>query len=168
MSTERELRCYDYVNQPYAAVHGLLRADTRGLLARATSVAAARAEAVTAKLELRLGPVAIATEVDVDVTSVEETVSPLRTPATRFGIDWRARRGQSLFPVMHASLTVYALSGHETQVVFSGQYEPPLGPVGAAIDALVGHHIAEACALRFVQEVAAELRHELAAGARCA
>jgi hypothetical protein len=168
MSTERELRCYDYVNHPYPAVRRLLGDDTRGLLARATTAAATRAEAVTTQLELRLGPIAIATEVEVTVTAVEETVSPLRTPATRFGIDWRARRGEGFFPVMHASLTVYALSAHETQLVFSGQYEPPLGLVGAAIDALVGHHIAEACALRFVQEVAAELRHELASDARCA
>jgi hypothetical protein len=168
MSPERELRCYDYVNQPYPAVRQLLCEDARGLLARATSVAATRAEAVTAQLQLRVGPLAIATEVEVNVTAVEETISPLRSPATRFSIEWRARRGEGLFPVMHASLTVYALSGHETQVVFVGQYEPPLGLLGAAIDALVGHHIAEACALRFVQEVAAELRHELTSGVRCA
>jgi hypothetical protein len=168
MSTERELRCYDYVNQPYAAVRRLLGDDPRGLFARATSAAATRAEAVTAQLEVRLGPVAIATEVDVTVIAVEETLSPLRTPATRFDIDWRAIRSQAFFPVMHAQLTVYALSSHETQLVFSGQYDPPLGLIGAAIDALVGHHIAEACALRFVQEVAAELRHELASGAQCA
>jgi hypothetical protein len=169
MSPERELRCYDYVNAPYPAVCQRLGDDPRGLFARATSAAARRAEAVTTQLELRLGPLAIATEVTVTVTSVEATTSPLLTPATRFTVEWRALRGPGLFPVMHAALTVYALSSHETQVVFVGHYDPPLGWLGVALDALLGHHIAEACALRFVQEVAAELRHELAApGIRCA
>ena len=51
----------------------------------------------------------------------------------------------------------------ETQLDFSGQYEPPLGAVGDAVDALVGHRIAEASVHRFVTDVARYLREHLAA-----
>jgi hypothetical protein len=59
---------------------------------------------------------------------------------------------------MTATLDVYALGPGETQVDFHGEYVPPLGVVGTAIDALVGHRIAQATVHRFVQEVAERLR----------
>jgi len=54
---------------------------------------------------------------------------------------------------------VYPLTASETQLDFAGTYEPPMGIVGAAIDALVLHRVvAEASVLHFVQDVAAFLR----------
>jgi hypothetical protein len=54
------------------------------------------------------------------------------------------------------------LSSQETQLDLHGRYRPPLGVVGNALDALVGHRIAEASVLRFVQGVATRLSTELA------
>ena len=167
MSQNRELRCYDYVNRPYAAVREILRADVRGVFARATNHASSRAEELAAQLKLRLGALALAADVEILDLSLEEGTGPFGGPATRFGIDWRSLRRPALFPVMHASLSIYALSAYETQLDFEGRYDPPLGLVGDAIDALVGGRIAEACVLRFVQEVARQLRLELGAEARC-
>ena len=68
-----------------------------------------------------------------------------------------------LFPLMTAVLAVYPLTATETQLDFSGQYDPPLGAVGDAVDALIGHRIAEASVHRFVTDVARYLREHLAA-----
>jgi hypothetical protein len=163
MSIPHEIRCYEHVSRPYPAVRALLADDARGLFARATRVAAARAEGVTTQLELRVGPISLTTEVDVTVIAKLDTTSPLRSPACHFELMWSAIHGGGFFPVMRASLWVYAISSHETQVVFAGDYEPPLGLVGAAFDLVLGRRIAEACAMRFVREVAAELRQELPA-----
>jgi hypothetical protein len=62
---------------------------------------------------------------------------------------------------MNAELWVYALTSTETQLDFKGQYEPPLGPLGTAIDAAIGHRIAEASVHRFVAEIARHLRSKL-------
>jgi len=63
---------------------------------------------------------------------------------------------------MNARLSVYALTARETQLDFLGQYEPPLGLLGGAMDAVVGHRIAEASVHRLVSDVARYLRQAMA------
>ena len=57
--------------------------------------------------------------------------------------------------------SVYPLSAHETQIDLHGRYRPPLGVVGDAVDALVGHRLAEASVLRFVADSATRINAEL-------
>ena len=68
----------------------------------------------------------------------------------------------SLFPLMKAELSIYPLTVSETQLDFSGLYEPPFGAVGKAMNAMVGHRIAEVSVHRFVSDVTAYLRQVLA------
>jgi len=167
MSQGRELRCYDYVNRPYVEVRDALYADAHGIFARATNAAASRANALVAQLHVRLGAIAVAADVDIKVLAAEATASPFGTKATRFALEWQSAHSPGLFPAMKAWLTVYALSSSETQLDFEGLYDPPLGLIGDAVDALLGRRIAEACVLRFVQDVAELLRHEMAQVQRC-
>jgi hypothetical protein len=62
---------------------------------------------------------------------------------------------------MRAELAVYPLTSTETQLDFQGVYEPPLGALGKAVNAVVGHRIAEASVHRFVSNVAQYLRQTL-------
>jgi hypothetical protein len=62
---------------------------------------------------------------------------------------------------MSAELSVYPLTSTETQLDFLGHYEPPLSVLGGAIDAMVGHRIAEASVHRFIADIAQYLRHHL-------
>ncbi len=59
-------------------------------------------------------------------------------------------------------LTVYPLTATETQLNVLGRYDTPLGVVGSAVDALVGHRIAEASVHRFIGDVARYLRDRIA------
>jgi hypothetical protein len=63
---------------------------------------------------------------------------------------------------MSAELDIYPITKSETQLDFKGEYDPPLGLMGKAIDAVVGHRIAEASVHQFVSEVAAYLRENAA------
>jgi hypothetical protein len=157
-----DLRCYDYVNQPYARVRELLLADPRRLFQRATTVATSRAQALRAQLHASLGPLELSTEVDIHVTSIQDARSPLDGPATRIELEWQAARATGAFPVMHAVLWLYALTPSETQLELEGTYAPPLGALGKAVDAVIGRRIAEASMHRFVQEIATRIREELA------
>jgi len=67
-----------------------------------------------------------------------------------------------LFPLMKAELSIYPLTTTETQLDFLGHYEPPLGALGKAMNAVAGHRIAEASVHRFVSDVAGYLRKALA------
>jgi len=162
MAKARELHYYDYVNRPYAAVKDALVADALGVFQRATSSAAARADSVGTQLRVQIGALAVGADIDVQVTSVEETTA-FGATATRLGLAWKAVRRPELFPTMQGTLTVYALSAQETQLDFEGTYQPPLGPVGGILDAMVGHRLAEAAVHRFVEDIAGWLRGNLPA-----
>jgi hypothetical protein len=62
---------------------------------------------------------------------------------------------------MKAELAIYPLTGTETQLDFAGVYEPPLGVLGSAANAVVGHRLAESSVHRFISDVAQHLRASL-------
>jgi hypothetical protein len=62
---------------------------------------------------------------------------------------------------MKANLSIYPITATETQLDFNGLYEPPLGPLGKAVNAIIGRRIAEASVHRFVSDVAGYLRKTL-------
>jgi hypothetical protein len=92
----------------------------------------------------------------------EKASEAMARPVTRLQLEWQAAKIPSLFPFMKAELSIYPLIGTETQLDFSGFYEPPLGALGKAVNAIVGHRIAEVSVHRFVSNVAGWLRQALA------
>ncbi len=156
-----QLRCYEYVNRPYAAVRDALRANAAEIFQRATTSAAARAESLGAELHAKVGGLELARDVTIRVTSIDDA-SVYGTPALRLGLEWSAQQSPGLFPTAKLTLTAFALSSSETQLELDGTYEPPLGVVGKAIDAMLLHRIAEASVLRFVQDIALYLRQPAA------
>src|SRR5262249_23588647 len=135
MAQPHELRCYDYVNHPYAAVRDALRGDLGGIFERATKEAAGRAEALAASLKVDVGPLEVGTDVAIEPGGVEERdEGPVgRTPTTFIRLRWKAARAAALFPSMEAELVVYPLSRSETQLELRGRYAPPFGAVGSAL-----------------------------------
>jgi hypothetical protein len=164
MSEGRTIRVYDYVNQPFDRVRAALVRDARGIFSRATTVASERAERLASGLRINVAGVEIGKEIDLEVLGSADTEhdSAGQPRETRIELCWRAVGKAALFPTMRAELALYALSAHETQLDFRGTYEPPLGPLGAVIDALLGRRIAEACVHQFIVDVAERLRGDLA------
>lgn len=165
MSEPRELHCYEYVNVEYDKVKEALARDALGIFQRATGSATTRARDLAATLRVSVGALEIGADVKVAVRSLEERVSALGERKAELAIWWTAASAADLFPSMEATLSIHPLSAHETQLALDGRYRPPFGAVGNAIDAVVGHRLAEASVLRFVQDVAARLNRELAATA---
>ena len=158
----RQIQSYDYVNHPYPAVRDALVRDPAAVLRAATNAAASRARAVAAALHVNIGPLDIGTEIAVTVGEISERTSeaPI-SQVTRIPIEWSAAQRAALFPIMDAELSVYPLTATETQLDFRGRYEPPLGILGGALDAIVGHRIAQASVHRLVADVANYLREHV-------
>jgi hypothetical protein len=157
MSDTREVHAYAYVNRPYGLVVDLLRIDAVGVFQRATASATARAKALVSTMRATLGPLEVGADVVVRVRGIDQTTGPLG-PTTRLRLEWHASSHAEVFPTMEATLSVYALGGTETQLDFDGSYRPPFGILGVAVDAVVGHRIAEASVRRFVDDVAERVR----------
>jgi hypothetical protein len=161
MSGRLEVRSYDYVNHPWTRVRDALSESAEAVFAAATHAAASRARAVASQLRVNVGGVEVAADIEIAVTGIEHVDTGPEAPQTRIHLRWEAAQRPGLFPLMNATLSIYPLTSTETQLDFAGHYEPPLGAVGAAIDAMVGHRIAEASVHRFVSDVAAHLRTSL-------
>jgi hypothetical protein len=161
----RKIHCYDYVNHPYEQVRSALSNDAPAVFQSATKAAATRARSIASELRLEIGGIAIETDIQVSVKNTEVKERKARSgPATRLELAWKATKMAHLFPVMKADLFIYPITATETQLDFQGLYEPPLGPLGKAMDAMVGHRIAEACVHRFISDVAEYLRTSLRSG----
>ncbi|HEY3929324.1 MAG TPA: hypothetical protein VGL89_13205 [Candidatus Koribacter sp.] len=162
MSAGREIRSYDYVNRPYERVRDALKQNALAIFQSATKAAASRAESVAAELHVDVGGIGVKTDIHISVKDIEEKAGEARaTPSTRLLLEWEAATLPGLFPLMKGELSVYPLTSTETQLDFSGVYEPPFGAVGKTMNAIVGHRIAEACVHRFVGDVAGYLRQTL-------
>ncbi len=126
-------------------------------------MAASRAQSIAAELHVDVGGIGVKTDIKISVKSVEEQVrGAVANPATRLLPEWEAAAMPRLFPLMRAELSVYPLTATETQLDFSGLYEPPFGAVGKAMNAIAGHRIAEVSVHRFIGDLAECLRQALA------
>jgi hypothetical protein len=153
----KPIRCYDYVNQPYDQVCEALRAKSNAVFHSATKSAETRGGEVAAGLHVKIAGFDVTKDVDININYYTEVESRTGKKMT-VEFEWKAAEASGLFPAMTAQLDVYPITKTETQLDFHGQYEPPLGIMGKAIDAVVGHRIAEASVHQFVSEVAAYLR----------
>ena len=163
MRTGREIRSYDYVNCPYERVRDALKQNALTMFQSATKAATSRAQSVAAELHVDFGGIGVKTDINISIRNIEEKiVDATSTPATRLQLEWQAATMPGLFPLMKGELSVYPLTSTETQLDFSGVYEPPFGAVGRTMNAIVGHRIAEVSVHRFVSDVAGYLRKALA------
>ena len=159
MSEPRKLRVYAYVNKPYEAVRKLLYAHASELFPRATKAAVTRADEVGAQLRVSAAGIDVGVDVRIHLGALRDEEGPKgMSPVTRVPITWEAVKAAALFPSMSAELSAWPLTATETQIELEGSYRPPLGPVGNALDAVVGHRVAEAAVHRFLDDVVAEIR----------
>ena len=66
-------------------------------------------------------------------------------------VTWRAAGGGP-YPVFHGTLSVEEEAGGWSRLDLDGDYDPPFGLIGAAVDAAVGHRVAEATANDLLSE----------------
>jgi hypothetical protein len=162
MTKSREIRSFDYVNFPYDRVRAALTGGALDVFRSATRAASSRAQSVASALRVEVAGIEIGKEISIAVNDItEREASATSSPVTRLKLEWEAASSPRLFPMMRAELDIYPLTATETQLDFSGSYEPPLGWLGSAVDAVVGHKIAEASVHRFVSELAQYLRKAL-------
>lgn len=162
--SKREVRAFDYVNQPYEPVRDAIKSGASDIFSRATKIAEDRGSDLAASLSIDLGGVHISKDIDIHIGEISEerTGTGELGRVTRVPLEWRAKETPGLFPAMKATLSVYPLSFTETQLELSGHYDPPMGVLGNALDAVVGHRLAEASVHRFVTEVVQRLRKDMA------
>lgn len=162
MAEPHGISCYQYVTRSYQDVSTLLRREPLALLQRATTSASARAKSLATSLRLSLGGLEISVDVRLHVRRIREDRTIDGVPeALRIELTWDAMKNPGLFPSMLAELVVRRLSETETQVEILGSYWTPMGSLGTAIDAAVGHRLAKAVLHRFLVDLVEQLHSDL-------
>ncbi len=158
---ERMLYLYEYVDAPYDDVTEVLAERGSGLFQEATDAAVAHADTVRGEVVVDLAGFEVGRDVVIDVGAFE----PVEAIRAKLHLDWRAAEASTLFPSLSADLEVAALSFHPpvTQVTLVGHYDPPLGLLGAAVDRLFAHRVAEAALHRFLHTVTDRIEQEIGA-----
>ena len=162
MSEPRGLRFQEQVDRPYATVRDLLYREPLAVLQRATTSAVSRANSPVATLHARVGGVEISVDVRVRITRTRDQPPASGAPVTRLDLSLQATSAPALFPEMLAELSARPVSANETLLELDGSYWLPMGALGAAIDAAVGHRVAEAVVRRLLADLAAQIRAEVA------
>jgi hypothetical protein len=75
-------------------------------------------------------------------------------------LGWEAARARAFFPLMSARLSAWPITSTETQLEIEGDCEPPFGALGNALNAAVGHRVAEASVDRLLQDVLEQIRRD--------
>jgi hypothetical protein len=162
VSRGQKIRSYDYVNHPFEKVRDALSSNPLAVFQAATKTAAARANSLASELRVDLAGISLSADIAISVKDIVQTkAAGAAGPSTLIHLEWEGANLPHLFPFMKAELSIYPLTGTETQLDFSGVYEPPLGVLGSAMNAVAGHRIAESSVHRFVSDVASHLRNSL-------
>lgn len=120
------------------------------LTAHRLDFAAAAAVAESEPVLVRAGVAGLTKRVAV------QALEPVHGPdRVVIAIRWLATgKADQLFPALDANLELRAAGDAHTELILLGAYQPPFGRVGAAIDQLVLHRLAEATLRRFTTDVA--------------
>lgn len=78
----------------------------------------------------------------------------IRPAGLVYPVTWTATGAEALFPRLSAELILTHLGPDKTKLSVQGTYQPPLGPIGRAVDRLLLKNVAEATIQDWVDRVA--------------
>jgi hypothetical protein len=78
----------------------------------------------------------------------------IRSAGVVYQVGWSATGAEALFPKLAANLILTHLGPEMTSLSLEGTYQPPLGPLGRAVDRVALRKFAEATVKNWVDRVA--------------
>lgn len=81
-------------------------------------------------------------------------MAEIRRAGLTYPVTWTATHAGALFPKLSADLILTHVGRDKTKLCLEGTYDPPLGPVGRALDRVALKNVAEATIQDWVDRVA--------------
>ena len=82
----------------------------------------------------------------------------------RLQMSWEPVEQSDLYPVVTADLEIEPIDDDRTMVSLLASYDPPLGRIGAIVDRVAMHRVAQAALGRFFSHLLHEIRESLRTG----
>lgn len=103
------------------------------------------------ELRARVGP-----GINGHAKTVRLEIGPpeIRTAGLVYPVTWTATGAEALFPRLSADLILTHVGADKTKLTLQGTYDPPLGPIGRALDRFLLKNVAEATVQDWVDRIA--------------
>jgi hypothetical protein len=146
------LRYYVEIAVPTQAASSALCRLPQVLLEGMATEAMQRGQSLLAEVGFPVGLGRVGKWVEIQVGPPVETPSRTWLP-----LSWKATGADILFPTLEGELEAASLGKDCTQIGLSARYRPPFGVLGATMDRIFLHRVAEATISDFVGRVAKNL-----------
>jgi hypothetical protein len=83
---------------------------------------------------------------------------PGALPLGRIQLSWEPLDHDDIYPTLTADLEIEPIDERRTMVSLLASYNPPLGRIGAVVDRVAMHRIAESALRRFFEGLIAEIK----------
>lgn len=144
---QRDVFHFKTVEVPYEVARRFMRDDPTRIFTPTLDGGAGDCDHIAGSLEIDVDGIVMGADVTLEIGEFEEIVTPL--PLAKRRIGWHASEHESMFPILVGELEAFPFDVGRTQVTFTCHYRPPLSAVGAIVDTVYLHRIAEECLEKF-------------------
>lgn len=152
---QRDVFHFKTVEIPYEAARRFMRDDPARLFSPALEGGSLEDDEIAGMLEVDLDGIILGADVTLEIGDYEEIVEPL--PLSKRKIGWHAAEHAGMFPILGGELEVFPVGEGRTQVTFTCHYRPPLKAIGAIVDTVYLHRVADECLDKFFNRLVESL-----------
>jgi len=105
------------------------------------------------RIGFQMPPLRVRRRVEIGFHDLEEPAAKVLTSR----VEWRAAAAEGLFPVWDGRLEIAGHGSRRTRLAIHGNYFPPLGAAGEAMDQALMNRVAKASIADFLERLAADI-----------
>jgi hypothetical protein len=153
---EQYVQLYKAVGVPFALVRQFLADQSLPALDAPRRIGVDWLREGDTHLEVDLAGLHLVKDVCFRVTDFTDIPGPL--PMGRIQLSWEPVEHEDVYPTVTADLEIEPIDDHRTMVSLLASYQPPLGRIGAVVDRVAMHRVAESALRRFFEGLLRELK----------
>lgn len=153
---EQYVQLYNAVGVSYALVRELLGNQSLPALDAPRRIGVDWLSEGDTHMDVDLAGLHLVKDVCFRVTDFADVPGPL--PMGRVHLSWEPINHEDVYPVVTADLEIEPIDENRTMVSLLASYQPPLGRIGAVVDRVAMHRVAESALRRFFEGLLRELK----------
>ena len=153
---EQYVQLYNAVGVPFAVIRRFLMEHSLPALDAPRRVDVSWLRQGDTHLDLDVAGLHLVKDVCFRVTDFADVPGPL--PMGRIQLSWEPVEHVDAYPTVNADLEIEPIDDRRTMVSLLASYQPPLGRIGAVVDRVAMHRVAESALRRFFEGLLAEIK----------
>jgi hypothetical protein len=153
---EQHVQFYKAVGVPFAVVRRFLTDQSLPALDAPRRIGVDWMHEGDTHLDLDVAGLHLVKDVCFRVTEFADVPGPLTMGRIR--LSWEPVDHQDIYPTVTADLEIEPIDDRRTMVSLLASYQPPLGRIGAVVDRVAMHRLAESALRRFFEGLLVEIK----------